>query len=180
MKHRLYEGWIMAGDELTPDQRSDLETHLQECEACSRLAEADRALEKALTLVQMSEPKPGFTQRWRARMDERRITAHRRQTSGVLVFLSFGATALLLPILLNALLVLISPEDVLFDLAGALVDWLSLLKLIGNFVTTSVSTLFSTIPLVWWMLMITILAGLGVLWGFSLQRLGYLPSKERS
>jgi predicted anti-sigma-YlaC factor YlaD len=175
MKHRLYEGWIMARDELTPDQMRDLEAHLKECESCSRLAEAEKALEQVFTSVQMSEPMPGFAQRWKIRMGERRMSAHRRQTSWILGSLSVGATALFLPLLLETILVLVSPEDFLFDLAAALVDWLSLLDFVGDFVKTSVSTIFSTVPVALWLLVIVGVTGLGILCAFSLKRLGYLP-----
>ena len=180
MKHRLYEGWIMARDELTPDQRRALEAHLKECEACHRLAEAEIALDQVFTSAKISEPMPGFVQRWKARVGERRMKVHRRQTSTILGLLSFGATALLLPLLLQTILVLISPEDLLFDLARALFDWLAFLGLIGELIVTFFSTLYSTMPVIFWLMIAMFFIGVVVLWGYALQRLGYLPSRERS
>jgi len=180
MKHRLYEGWILARDELTPDQKRDLEAHLKECESCRQLAEADLEVGRAFTSVQMSEPMPGFVNRWKIRLSERRMRDHRRQTSLILGLLSFGAIALFLPLLIEAILVLISPEDLLFDLAYALIDWLAILSLIGELVLTFFSTLYSTVPVIFWLMAMVFIAGVVVLGGYSLQRLGYLPSRERS
>jgi hypothetical protein len=169
----------MARDELTPDQRRDLEAHLKECEACKQLAEADNAVNRAFASAQMSEPIPGFAQRWKVRMSERRASAHRRQTSMILGVLSFGASALFLPLLIQTILVLISPEDILFDLAGVLIKWLSFLNVIGELIATSFTTLYLTVPIVLWLIIMAILVVMGVLWGYSLQQLGYLPSRER-
>jgi hypothetical protein len=180
MKHRLYEGWIMAQDELTPDQRRDLEAHLEECEACRRLAEARIAVDQVLTPVKMTEPMPGFVLRWKARAGERRMRVHRRQTSTILGLLSFGAIALFLPLVLQTILVLISPEDLLFDLARALVDWISFLKLTGELIATFFSTLYSTMPVVFWLMIMGFAVGVVISWGYALLRLGYLPIRERS
>ncbi len=180
MKHRLYEGWIMARDELTTDQKRDLDAHLKVCESCKQLAEADMAVGKTFASVHMHEPMPGFVRRWKVRLSEERVRAHRRQTSLILGVLSFGVTALFLPLLLQTILVLISPEDILFDLADVLVEWISILGVIGELVVTFFSTLFSTVPLALSFLIVVVLIGMGILWGYSLKRLGYLPSKERS
>jgi hypothetical protein len=180
MKHRLYEGWIMVRDELTSDQKRDLEAHLRVCEACKQLAEADTAMDRAFASVQMSEPVPGFALRWKVRMGERRMKAHRRQTSMILGVLSFGATALFVPLLLQTILALISPEDILFDLADVLVKWVSFLGLIGELVVTFFSTLYSTAPVALSFIIVVFVIGMGVIWGYSLKRLGYLPSRERS
>jgi hypothetical protein len=180
MKHRLYEGWILARDELTADQKQDLEAHLKECESCKQLAKADKALEKVFTSVQMSEPFPGFVNRWKVRLDERQMKAHRRQTSLILGILSFGATALVLPLMLETILVLISPEEALFALSRALIDWLSLLNLMIEIAITSLKSLFSIVPFSLWLLIPIIIVGTAVLGGYSLQRLGYLPGRERS
>ncbi|OGO18594.1 MAG: hypothetical protein A2Z14_12060 [Chloroflexi bacterium RBG_16_48_8] len=180
MKHRLYEGWIMARDELTPDQRRDLEAHVKECMACTQLAETGMVLDRVFASSQMSEPMPGFAQRWKIRVGERRIKTHRRQVSMILGLLSFGATALFLPLILQTILIMISPEDILFHLAGVLVEWLSFLGFIGELVVTFFTTLYSTIPVVLWLMIMVVLVVMGVLWGYSLQRLGYLPSRERS
>ena len=170
----------MARDELTSDQRRDLEAHLQECESCSHLAKAERALESAFSSVKMSEPAPGFAQRWKIRLEERRSMAHRRQTTIILGLLSFGATALFLPLLVHMILVLISPEDLLFDLAKAFADWLSFLGTLGDIVVTFLRSLVSTIPILWVLPVLILLVGVILLSGFSLKQLGTLPSRKRS
>jgi hypothetical protein len=180
MKHRLYEGWILAREELTPDQKRDLEAHLRECESCKQLAESDMAVSRVFASVQMAEPEPGFANRWKVRLAEKRMRAHRRQTSLVLAVLSFGATAVFLPLLLQAILVLVSPENILFNLAHILVDWLTFLGFIGEIVVTFFNTLFETVPIALLFVVLVSLAVMVVFGGYSLKRLGTLPSRERS
>jgi len=184
MKHQLYEGWIMARDELTPHQRRDLEAHLKECAECEALAEKNMMLDRLMASLPMTEPISGFTQRWKIRLMEKRMKGHRRQTSMIMVILSLGAIAVLLPLLLQTILLMISPEEFLFDLADVLINWLSFLSTIGEVVLSFVKTLFSTIPMMGWLAIVIVIAalftGLAILWGYSLQRLGYLPNRERS
>lgn len=178
MKHRLYEGWIVARDELSPDQEKELSIHLESCPQCNDFAQAEQMVERTFSSVQMVEPLPGFTQRWRARLDQKRIKAHRSQTSLLLGLLSIGTVVLFMPIVLQLLSVLISPENLLFDYAKGTVEWLAWFELIGQFVMTFLNTLISTVPVYWWLSIAVFLAGMSLLWGISLQRLGFLQIKK--
>jgi len=178
MKHRLYKGWIIARDELSPDQERELHLHLEKCEACKAFAMAEQALDRTFSSVQMVKPMPGFTQRWRARVNEKRSKVHRRQTSLLLGLLSFGTTALLLPLVIQVILVLLSPEALLFDYAKGAVEWFAWFEFIGEILMTFINTLISTIPVGWWLSLAVVLAGVSTLWGLSLRRLGYLQRRK--
>ena len=178
MKHRLYEGWIIARDELSPDQERELHLHLEKCETCSVFAQAEQGLERKFSSVQMLKPMPGFTQRWKARVYEKRMNSHRRQTSLLLGLLSLGTTALFVPIVIQVFLVLISPEKLLSDYAKGAVEWLAWFEFIGEFSLTFINTLISTIPVGWWLSFAVVLAGVSAVWGLSLRRLGFLQSRK--
>ena len=178
MKHQLYEGWIIARDELSSDQERELHLHLEKCEACKAFAMADLVLERTFSSVQMVEPMPGFTHRWRAMANTKRASAHRRQTSIILGLLSFGTTVLVMPLILQVILVLLSPEDLLFDYAKGAVEWLAWFEFIGEFSMTFINTLISTIPVGWWLSIAVLLTGVSTLWGLSLRRLGFLQIRK--
>jgi hypothetical protein len=178
MKHRLYEGWIIARDELSPDQERELQLHLEKCADCKAFALAEQALERKFSSVQMLQPQPGFAQRWRARVQERQNVSHHRQTSLLLGLLSFGMIVMLMPLVLELILILISPEDLLFEYAKGAVEWLAWFEFIGGFVAKSIRTLISTIPVEGWLSIAVLLAGACTVWGFSLRRLGFLQKRK--
>ena len=178
MKHRLYEGWIVARDDLSPDQERELHLHLENCDACSTFARAEQGLERAFSLVQMVEPTPGFAQRWKSSLNKKRESSHRRQTSLLIGSLSVGTTVLFMPIVLQVILVLISPEELLFDYAKGAIEWLAWFDLIGEFGLTFINTLISTVPVGWWLSIAVVMAGMTALSGLSLRRLGSLQKKK--
>jgi hypothetical protein len=178
MKHRLYKGWIVARGELSPDQERELHLHLETCEACRAFAQAEQAVEMTFSSIKMLEPTPGFTRRWKTRLDEKRTHAHRRQTSLLLGLLSFGTTALFFPIVLQVIILLISPEDMLLGYAKGTIEWLAWLELLGEFSLTFINTLISTIPVGWWLSIAVVLAGMITISGLSLRRLGLLQRKK--
>ena len=178
MKHRLYEGWIIARDELSPDQERELHLHLEKCEACKAFMWADQALNRTFSSVQMVKPIPGFTQRWRALASTKTASAYRRQTSLILGLLSFGTIALVMPLSLQVILVLLSPEEFLLGYAKGAIEGLALLELIGEFCLTFINTLISTIPVGWWLSIAVVLVGMTTLSGLSLLRLGFLQRKK--
>ena len=83
-----------------------------------------------------------------------------------------------MPLILQVILLLLSPEDLLFDYAKGAVEWLAWFEFIGEFSMTFINTLISTIPVGWWLSMAVLLAGVSTLWGLSLRRLGFLQIRK--
>jgi hypothetical protein len=83
-----------------------------------------------------------------------------------------------MPIVLQALILLISPEELLLGYAKGAIEWLAWLELLGEFVLTFVNTLISTVPVGWWLSIAVLLASMMTLSGLSLRRLGILQRKK--
>ena len=52
MNHRPFEDWLLDNAALTPDQKRQLQTHLQTCSSCTAIAEVNLALKS----VRLAEP----------------------------------------------------------------------------------------------------------------------------
>jgi hypothetical protein len=178
MKHQQYETWIFSGDELTAEQLHELQSHLKECEACKEMAMAEKSLQLALTSASMMKPMPGFVQRWKAKVERRRLTIYHRQTASMLGLLSLGASVLFLPLMLQTIFVLLSPDEFLIDVVKVLVNGISSVGLIGEFTLTFFGSLFRAIPVLGWIAMAMILAGMGTMSIFSLYRIGLIPIRK--
>ncbi len=78
MDHRPFEDWLLAGGSLTPQQKHQLDAHLQECHSCSALAEVDLAFRSA----RQAEPAAGFVERFQSRLLARKQALRRRNALG--------------------------------------------------------------------------------------------------
>ena len=174
MNHQPFESWMFTDDALDQDQQRELDAHLQTCEHCSSLAMARDSFEQIMDQVPMIEPVSGFQGRWRMRLQEHRLRMHRRQTSWILFLLSFGAIVFLFPLLVQGLIMLFSPNEVLIDFAQEVFKVVKWWRFLGEYAYMFTNNLISTVPLAWWLILfvsvlVLSLGGLGVIYKFSLQ-----------
>ena len=167
MKHRPFEDWLLDDQPLDPTQKRELDAHLRACNACRAIAESNLALRSARVIA----PAPGFTARWQERLVLARRAQRRRTLLGTLFF-SLGG------LLLLALLA----GPILVSLIGSPAEWISAMvrALLFLYTTTLAvveagSVMFRVLPgflppFVWLVLLST-LSGLGLLWSVSIWRL---------
>ena len=171
MKHRPFEDWLLDDQPLDPTQKRELDAHLRACNACRAIAESNLALRSARVIA----PAPGFTARWQERLVLARHAQRRRTLLGTLFF-SLGG------LLLLALLA----GPILVSLIGSPAEWISAMvrALLFLYTTTLAvveagSVMFRVLPgflppFVWLVLLST-LSGLGLLWSVSIWRLVRRP-----
>ncbi|MFZ5822592.1 MAG: anti-sigma factor family protein [Chloroflexota bacterium] len=171
MNHRPFEDWLLDDQFLAPEQKRELDIHLRTCKSCTAIAEANLALRSARVVA----PAPGFSARWQERLVLARQAQRRRTLIGTLVF-SIGG------LLLLALLA----GPTIASVIGSPAEWLSALVRVGLF-TYSVlmatleagSVLFRVlpgfVPPFVWLVMLSTLGGLGLLWSVSIWRLTRAP-----
>ena len=87
MNHQTYEEWALMPEYLSPEEQKALEMHQQECESCRRISENWSKVESMLIAAPPVSPKPGFTARFAASLEERKRKEHKRQTRKFLIVL---------------------------------------------------------------------------------------------
>jgi hypothetical protein len=171
MNHRPFEDWLLEDQPLSPTQKRELDSHLRNCKVCSGIAESNLALRSARLVA----PAPGFTVRFQERLVLARRAQRRRTLIGTLFF-SLG----------GLLLLVLLAGPILVSLIGSPAEWLSAMITILLFIyTTTVvvaeagSVLLRVLPGFMppfaWMVLLSTLSGLGLLWSVSIWRLMRRP-----
>lgn len=91
MSHQPFEAWILDNDTLPPADRRALQEHVAECAQCRKLQTRWQAVRMELRARPMAAPAPGFTQRWKAGLAERRAREQRKQAWKIFGLLVAGA-----------------------------------------------------------------------------------------
>lgn len=167
MNHQPFEDWLLQETPLEPKQRLELDVHLRICSYCSALAESG----KALHTVKRVSPAAGFSTRFQNRLARQRAVERRRRAWGSLVFTVGGLVMLMWlagPYLVSFLA---SPATWITALTGWVVYLITTLRAIGEagFVVLDVIPSFLS-PLTW-MILVSAIAGMVLLWSVSIWRL---------
>jgi hypothetical protein len=94
MNHQPFEEWLLSDDELDQDQEQALNEHLETCTQCPPVVEAWKNVLIDIKYSPEVSPTPGFTQRFEARLAERRAENQQRWTLITLLGFCLGAIAL--------------------------------------------------------------------------------------
>ncbi|OQY28253.1 MAG: hypothetical protein B6I38_09385 [Anaerolineaceae bacterium 4572_5.1] len=71
MNHQPFETWILLETKLTPAQNRELLNHLRTCPQCRRLAQSTREITHLFKTTPTPYPLPGFTTRWKRRLNQK-------------------------------------------------------------------------------------------------------------
>jgi hypothetical protein len=94
MSHQPFENWILTDSALSTQEQLALRAHIDSCENCTRLSTAWRSVERHLHQPVSMEPAPGFTGRWKLRLEAERKRRHRWQSLVLLTVCLVGAAIL--------------------------------------------------------------------------------------
>ncbi|GAB4505473.1 MAG: hypothetical protein Fur0043_24690 [Anaerolineales bacterium] len=171
MNHRPFEDWLLDDLVLSPEQKRELNIHLRTCKSCTALAEANLALRAA----RVAGPAPGFSARWQERLVLARQTQRRQTLIGTLVF-SIGGL-LLLALLAGPTIasVIGSPAVWISNLVQGALFLYTLLMATGEAGAVLFRVLPDFLPPFAWLVMLSTLGGLGLLWSVSIWRLTRAP-----
>lgn len=167
MNHQPFEEWLLSEKPVDPRQRLELEAHLRVCRYCSALAETGTALRT----VKMVSPAPGFSARFQARLARQQALDRRRRRWGAVLF-TFGGLAMLLWVLNPYLMAfLASPASWI----ASLVEWgiflITTLQALAQACSVMLRVLPGVLPPFALMIVLSALAGFGLLWSVSIWRL---------
>jgi hypothetical protein len=171
VNHLPFENWLLNDRPVTPEQQRELEAHLRNCSYCSTLAETGRLL----NTVKMAAPAEGFTMRFQSRLAERKIADRRRRLWGSVLF-ALGGLALLMWILAPyAVSFFASPATWISVIVGWLVFLGTTLLALLDASLVILSVIPSFMPPFAWMVLLSMFAGIGLLWTVSIWRFVRVP-----
>jgi len=171
MNHQPFEEWLLNDKNLTSAEKRELDLHLRTCVHCTALSATGLALRSANVIP----PSPGFTVRFQRRLAAQKIAERRRRLAGTLVLIISGV----------GLLSWIAAPYVIAFLSSP-VEWITTAISYFLFVITSVQALTQVmsvlarilpdiVPAYMWMVLISALAGFGLLWTISIWRFSRTP-----
>ncbi len=171
MNHQPFEEWLLNDKPLTPAEKRELDAHLRTCIHCTALSATGLALRSA----RAASPAPGFAMRFQQRLAAQKLAERRRRLWGVFVLLFVG---------LGLFGWLAAPYMIAF--ASAPVEWITSGIGYALFIFTSLEALREAVvvllriapgflPPYMWMVVISALAGIGLLWIVSIWRFTRLP-----
>ena len=180
MIHQPFETWILTEEPLTAEQAHSLHTHLEACEACRRLSSASANVDQLLRNIPPMRPASGFTARWQARQAEQSLKAYRqrqhRQSWWFFTLNTFGAVFLLVLLAAQLNFAIVSPTTLLLSGVRLATSWLSFANAVQEILTTFLSVIVRIVPPLWWVVVVTGISFLSLIWIFSL-RILLLPRR---
>ena len=171
MKHQPFEEWLLNDMPLGSDQKRELDLHVRSCAYCAALAETGMALHS----VKMVSPADGFVARFQIRLAAHKLAERRQRFWGAILFAFMG---------LALLLWLLAPSVVSFIASPA--TWITTFVEWGVFLITTVNAMFQAGSVLlrivpgflspfMWMIMVSAVAGLSLLWSVSIWRFVRVP-----
>jgi hypothetical protein len=179
MKHQPFEKWLFEQDALSGSEARLLQDHLASCARCAAYAEALHAVESRFFNAATLSPRPGFTQRWRARLARQRRIERQRETTSSVATLTAGLFVLLLVLgaRLLPLLQLVAPQFIAwFENISVMLVHLNLAR---EILGTILESTITSIPLGYRIAIPFVLFTMFALWFTSMYRLGILPFRRR-
>ena len=166
MNHQPFEIWLLEEKPITPEQKRELQSHLKICKYCLALYETGVALHSK----QMASPALGFTARFQKRLAAQRFAERRHRLWGLIV-LVLGGIALLLGLTGSTLLSIVnSPAEWLTLGIGYLLFIITSLQAFAEFGLVLLRVVPGFIPPLGWMVIVSAIAGLSLLWTVSIWR----------
>jgi hypothetical protein len=171
MNHQPFEDWLLNDKPITQQQKHELDLHMRTCAYCAALAETGMALKS----VKKASPKAGFTDRFQARLAERKLAEQRRRLWGSVLF-TVGGLILLMWI----------ASPFLFSFLSAPATWIAAFVQWVVFILTTIEALAQAgsvfvhilpdfLSPFGWMVLISAIAGVSLLWMVSIWRFVRVP-----
>jgi len=172
MNHEPFETWILSQKEenLTPQQQTDLQEHLEDCPICQQLDTSWANVENLLICSPMVSAPLGFTQRAQDGLVKRRQREHQLQIRRFFLF-TFVFLAVTSLALTAGMILFLSPLEILVNAMHIFARCALFLQQVENVMRIAVTILPPIIPLA----LITAIFGtftiLSFVWSLAMMRI---------
>lgn len=171
MNHQPFETWLLDEKILSASEKRELNSHVRECKTCSALAETGLALRSARAVF----PAPGFALRFQEKLAAQKMADRRRRLWGMILLIFSGAGTFAW-----------FSAPVLYAFFSAPVEWLTAaigyflflftsLQAVSDLVGVLSRMLPGFIPPFAWMVLLSAMSGLGLVWVVSIWRFSRPP-----
>jgi len=171
MNHQPFEEWLLNDKNLTATEKHELDLHLRVCSHCTALTATGLALRSA----NVTAPAAGFSLRFQQRLAAQKVAERRRRLWGMIVLVISGIALLswyATPVIYTFLS---APAEWLMVLVGYFLFAVTSLQALTEVATVVARILPDFIPPYLWMVFISALAGIGLLWIMSIWRFSRHP-----
>jgi anti-sigma factor RsiW len=169
MNHQPYERWILDGKDLGETERVELGRHLEGCADCRRLQAGWSEARVELLARPASAPRPGFTQRWKASVNERRLRDQRQQAWKLFLSCS-GTAAVLLVFFVAYLLSATTPVEWVQAAVRAISSSVGLVGAVRDVTVTWLQYSPPVVNVVLWITLAVTLCAVTLIWVFAMWR----------
>ena len=171
MNHQPFEDWLLNDRNLTSNEKRELDLHLRTCTHCTALSATGLALRSANVVA----PAAGFVLRFRQRLAAQKIAERRRRLWGMLVLILAGAGLLGWFAAPYLYAFVSSPGQWIITGIGYFLFAVSSFQALTQTIAVLARILPDFIPPYVWMVILSALAGLGLLWTISIWRFSRTP-----
>ncbi|MDO8755561.1 MAG: hypothetical protein Q7J80_16820 [Anaerolineales bacterium] len=171
MNHQPFEEWLLKDKNLTSAEKRELDLHLRTCVHCTSLSATGLALRSANVI----KPAPGFVIRFGHRLIAQRIAERRRRLWGMLVLILGGAGLLGWLAAPYVYAFISAPVEWIITGIGYFLFVITSLQALTQVMTVLARILPDFIPPYMWMVIVSALAGFGLLWTISIWRFSRAP-----
>ena len=171
MNHRPFEDWLLNDKNLTPTEKRELDLHLRTCTHCTALSATGLALRSASVVA----PAPGFVMRFQQRLIAQKAAERRRKLWGMMVLILGGVGLLVWFAAPYLYAVITSPVEWITATIGYFLFAVSSLQVLTEVMTVLLRILPDFISPYMWMVIVSALAGFGLLWTISIWQFSRTP-----
>jgi hypothetical protein len=171
MNHQPFEEWLLNDKHLSPIEKRELDAHLRDCKHCTALTETGFALRSARVVA----PVPGFALRFQQRLAVQKIADRRRRLWGLIVLVLTGAGLAGWVTAPYISAIAASPVEWLTTVVGYVLFLFMSVQAFSEAFLVLARIVPGFIPPYVWMMIISAVAGLGLLWTISIWRFARVP-----
>ena len=171
MNHRPFEDWLLSDTPITAEQKRELDLHVRDCSYCAALVETGMALKT----VKKASPQAGFATRFEARLAARKAKERRRRFFGAVLFTAGGFALLIWLASPYWISFFSAPATWISVVVGWMVFLITTVQALGQAGSVFLKVIPEFLPPFAWMILISAVAGISLLWTVSLWRLIKAP-----